>query len=75
MTAAILPFPAVRTDDAERSRLIAAIARARNVFPLQVRADDRRRVKMIEHRATDALLRAGFSIHQIDAAVSEWRDL
>lgn len=69
----VIPFPAVRTDDAERSRLIAAIARARNVFPLQVRADDRRRVKMIEHRATEALRAAGMSIHEIDAAVAGWR--
>ena len=73
MSAAILPFPAVRTDAAERSRLIAAIARARNVFPLQVRADDRRRVKMIEHRATEALRAAGMHWIEIDAAVAAWR--
>lgn len=73
MTAKLYSFPAVRTDDAARARLIAAIARARNVFPLQVRADDRRRVKMIEHRATEALRAAGMHWIEIDAAVAKWR--
>lgn len=68
----VIPFPA-RLSESERAKHIADIARARHRMPFQVRADDRRRVKLTELNAIDALRRAGMSIHDIDAAVAMWR--
>lgn len=71
MTATILHFPL--SSPSEIARLVAAIRRSRDVFPLQVRADDRRAVKLIEIRATEALRREGMSVREIEARVNACR--